>query len=41
MDETVECVVEGDGVGLLADESGALFEAEVADIVPQDGVHRA
>jgi hypothetical protein len=41
MNEAVECVVEGEGVGLLADESGAFFEAEVADIVAQNGVHRA
>jgi hypothetical protein len=41
VNEAVECVVEGNGVGLLADESGALLEAEVADIVAQDGVHRA
>jgi hypothetical protein len=41
MDETVECVVEGEGVGLLADESGAFFEAEVADILAEKRVHRA
>ena len=35
MDEAVECVVEGEGVGLLADESGAFFEAEVADILAE------
>jgi hypothetical protein len=41
MDETVECVVEGEGVGLLADESGAFFEAEVADILAEKRIHGA
>ena len=41
MDEAVECVVEGEGVGLLTDESGAFFQTEVVDIVAQDGVHGA
>ena len=41
MDEAVECVVEGDGVGLLADESGAFFEAKVADILAEKRIHGA
>jgi hypothetical protein len=41
VNEAVECVVEGEGVGLLTDESGAFFQTEVADIVAQYGVHRA
>jgi hypothetical protein len=35
MDEAVECLVEGEGGGLLADEAGALFEAEVADVLAE------
>jgi len=34
-------MVKGKGIGLLADEAGAIFQAEVADIVAQNGVHRA
>jgi hypothetical protein len=32
MDETVERVVEREGVGLLADESSALFEAQMTNV---------
>jgi len=41
MDEAVECVVEGEGVGLLADEAGALFETEVTDILAEKRIHGA
>jgi hypothetical protein len=41
MHEAVECVVERKGVGLLTDESGAFFEAEVADILAEKRIHRA
>jgi hypothetical protein len=34
-------MVKGKGIGLLADETGAFFQSEVADIVAQNGVHRA
>jgi hypothetical protein len=41
MDEAVECVVKGERVGLLADEPGALFEAEVADLLAEKRIHGA
>jgi len=34
-------MVKGKGIGLLADEAGAFFQTEVADIVAQNRVHRA
>jgi hypothetical protein len=34
-------MVEGKGIGLLADEAGAIFQTEVADIVAQNRVHCA
>jgi len=32
MDETVECVVEREGVGLLANEASAFFKAQMTDV---------
>jgi hypothetical protein len=34
-------MVKGKGIGLLTDETGALFQSEVANIVAQNRVHRA
>ena len=41
VDEAVEGMVKGKGIGLLADEAGAFFQTEVVDIVAQNGVHGA
>jgi hypothetical protein len=39
MDQAVERVMKRDRVGLLANEAGPVFEAEVADIVAKKRVH--
>jgi hypothetical protein len=41
MDEAVERVMKRDGIGLLANEAGPVFEAEMADIVAKKRVHCA
>jgi hypothetical protein len=41
MDQAVEHMVKRDGIGLLANETGPVFEAEVADIVAKKRVHCA
>jgi len=41
MDEAIERMMKRDGIGLLADETGSVFEAEVADIVAKKRVHGA
>jgi hypothetical protein len=34
-------MVKGKGIGLLANEAGAFFEAEVADILAEERIHGA
>jgi hypothetical protein len=41
VDEAVERVMKRDGIGLLANETRPVFEAEVADIVAKKRVHCA
>ena len=41
VNKAVEGVVKGYGIGLLADETGAIFQTEVANIVSEQSIHRA
>jgi hypothetical protein len=41
MDEAVERVVKRDGIGLLANETRTVLEAEMANIVAKKRVHCA
>jgi hypothetical protein len=41
VNKTVERVVKGYRIGLLANETGAIFQAEVANIVSEQSIHRA
>jgi hypothetical protein len=41
VNKAVECVVEGYRIRLLADEAGAIFQTEVANIVSEKSIHRA
>ncbi len=41
MDETVERMMQRKGVGLLADQIGTIFEAQVANIISQQVLHIA
>jgi hypothetical protein len=41
VNKAVEGMVKGYRIGLLADETGTIFQTEVANIVSKKSVHRA
>jgi hypothetical protein len=41
VNKAVECVVKRHRIGLLANESGTIFQTEVANIVSKQGIHGA